>query len=159
MDLGLSLDQLRELVVRPVLTELGLHSPAAETLVLGTAITESRLRYLKQIGTGPALGLWQCEPFTHSDLWRTTLYGKHLGARVSKLAVAYSGLHPPHTQLVTNLSYAAAICRVHYYRIKQPLPANEPAALARYWKQYYNTPLGAGTVEKATPHFALAMEA
>ncbi|KAF0118141.1 MAG: hypothetical protein FD149_866 [Rhodospirillaceae bacterium] len=61
-------------VIRPTLLHLGLHSPAAEALLLGTAIQESRLgTYLRQTGGGPALGVYQMEPATHEDIWTNFL--------------------------------------------------------------------------------------
>jgi hypothetical protein len=47
-----------------------------------------------------------------------------------------------------NHFYAAAMCRVFYLRVPERLPqADDSAAMARYWKRYYNTHLGKGTVE------------
>ena len=41
------------------------------------------------------------------------------------------------------------MCRVHYYRVSEALPEeNDIEGMARYWKKYYNTPLGAGTEEE-----------
>ena len=65
--MALDAKQLRELVIRPALMEIELWSEAAEELVLGTAIVESRLSFIKQLGSGPALGLWQIEPDTHRN--------------------------------------------------------------------------------------------
>ena len=59
--------QTLALVICPALEKLSLWSPSAEELVLGTAIVESGLTYLKQHGDGPALGLWQVEPATHDE--------------------------------------------------------------------------------------------
>ena len=56
--MALDAKQLRELVIRPALMEIELWSEAAEELVLGTAIVESRLSFIKQLGSGPAFGLW-----------------------------------------------------------------------------------------------------
>ena len=48
--------------------------------------------------------------------------------------------------LATDLAYAAAMCRIHYYRDKEPLPnAGDISRQAEYWKRVYNTPAGAGT--------------
>jgi hypothetical protein len=50
--------------------------------------------------------------------------------------------------MVGNDLYAAAMCRVHYRRAKAPLPRlDDPDALARYWKDTYNSANGAGTPE------------
>ena len=155
--LGFDVEQVRIEVVRPALRSIKLWSRVAENLVLGTGIVESRLKYIKQLGTGPALGLFQMEPFTHNDIWRTTLWGTELGMNVGNLIRPFHGIAPPATQLIGNLWYAAAMCRVHYRRIRAPLPSDNAMDLARYWKQYYNTPLGAGTVEKATPAFEIAV--
>lgn len=47
---------------------MGLHSMAAEQLLLGTAIQESHLKYRRQIG-GPALGYFQVGTNTQDDIW------------------------------------------------------------------------------------------
>lgn len=60
-------EQFRDYIIKPSLTHIGLWSPAAEQLVLATAMAESNLRYLQQIN-GPALGLYQIEPITHRDM-------------------------------------------------------------------------------------------
>lgn len=48
--MGINPHQLRDLVIRPTLKRLGFWSTAAEELVLGTAIQESSLQYLQQLG-------------------------------------------------------------------------------------------------------------
>ena len=47
--------QIRSLVIRPALEKLNLWSLSAEELVLGTAIVESGLTYLRQHNDGPAV--------------------------------------------------------------------------------------------------------
>ena len=63
-------------------------------------------------------------------------------------------------ELVRNQLYAAAMCRIFYARIPALLPAeNDWRGMGEYWKRYYNTRLGKGTVDgfmqKAAPVFAL----
>lgn len=137
--------QFRDIVIVPALKSVALHSEAAVELLLGTALQESRLQYLKQLGTGPALGLFQMEPATHDDIWTNYLaYRPELAARVARLAhVRNAGA------LATDLLYAAAMCRVFYRRIKDPLPAaGDVPGQAAYWKEHYNTYLGAGTEDE-----------
>ncbi|MDW2184562.1 hypothetical protein R7Z80_01690 [Vibrio sp. 1733] len=135
--------QLTELVVRPTLKQLGLYSASAEQLVVGTIFVESRAKYLKQIGNGPALGIVQMEPATHDDIWRNYLvYRAELKEKVSQLVKEGTA-----QELITNLAYAVAMCRVHYLRVPKSLPSpGDIPALARYWKTYYNTHKGAGEV-------------
>lgn len=155
--LGLDATQLRDHVIRPSLAAIGLWSREAEALVLGTGIVESQLKYVKQLGSGPALGIFQMEPFTHNDLWRNYLWGTALGMDVGNLTRSFGSYHPRAQELTGNLNYAAAMCRVHYRRIREPLPSMNAMDMARYWKRYYNTHLGKGTVEKAIPAFAIAV--
>lgn len=137
---------VRDLIVAPALHQLDLYSLAAEQLVMGTAAAESGFRYLRQIGGGPALGLWQMEPATYIDLINNYLFYKtDLRERLMPLqARVPAGF----AQLPSNHMYAAAMCRVHYRRFKAPLPpAGAVERLGEYWKKYYNTEKGAGTFE------------
>lgn len=152
--------QLRAWVVRPTLEGLGLWSPAAENLVMGTAAQESLLVYIDQKERrgrrpriGPGLGLWQMEAPTHDDHWRWLRERPALARKVLEV----SSLRTPDASpfrvdaaaLVYNLRYGAAMCRIHYRRRPEPLPpADDVEALARYWKAHYNTRLGAGTPEQ-----------
>lgn len=140
----LNVTQFRELVIRPALKCIGLHSDAAENLVLGTALQESALVWLRQLGGGPAIGLYQMEPATHRDIWVNWLeHRPELSGRVQLLIAPRPDLLD---QLVTNPAYATAMCRIHYLRVPAPLPdANDVPALAGYWKRYYNTLAGAGS--------------
>ncbi len=148
--------QFRVLVIRPTLKHLKMWTPAAENLLLGTAAHESRLTYLKQHGSGPALGVYQIEPATHEDVWENYLkYKGDIAGRVRALASQnWPGENNMHRELITNLAYATAIARLVYYRRPEPMPAaNDIDGLARYWKQHYNTPLGAGRPAEFVAHY------
>lgn len=142
----IDLVQFRDLIVIPALDVIGLNSASAVELLLGTAIQESDARYLKQIGGGPALGLFQMEPATYDDIWENYLMHRpDLAKRVSALTRYPSNPN----ELVGNLWFAAAMCRVHYRRVPEPLPdAGDVEGMAAYWKEHYNTHLGAGTEEE-----------
>ena len=151
--------QLLTHIVRPTLTELGLHSLAGEQLVMGTIMQESRAEFVKQIGGGPALGLGQMEPNTHNDIWLHYLkYRPQLAGMLSHL-ITVGGVAdmvdvPPARELIGNLNYAVAMTRVHYRRVSAPLPlAGDVVAMAHYWKAHYNTAGGAGTVDEFIHNF------
>lgn len=149
---GLDVEMFRFRIVKPVLLKLELHSPAAENLVLGTALHESHLKFLQQI-RGPAKGVFQMEPATYADLWANFLaYQPKLAAVVRSFAIG----DPDAEEMEGNLYFACAMCRIHYKRVRAPLPENDPHELALYWKKYYNTLLGRGTIEQALPHFTRA---
>lgn len=144
--MGINAEQFRELVVRPALQDMRLHSQAAEDLVVGTAAQESRLAYLKQSPTGPALGVFQIEPATYRDYWQNYLRRRR-ALRERILRDVGATRQPPPEKLITDLRFAAIMCRVHYLRIRAPLPdAGDVRGMAEYWKRYYNTHLGAGEV-------------
>jgi hypothetical protein len=150
----MNLEQLRELVIRPALQHIELWSAAAENLVLGTALVESKAEYIHQVGGGPALGLWQMEPATHDDIWDNYLkFNATLREWVTELqspAAFTAGAN----ELIGNLYYGAAMCRIQYRRVKEALPkAKDAEAMARYYKRFYNTEVGKGSVEKALPRF------
>ena len=143
--------QFRELVIRNTLAFIGQDSPAAEELLLGTAIQESRLTYLKQLGGGPALGVYQMEPATHDDIWDNYLIHRTELALSVKKTTAYPGVA---AEMIANLMYATAMCRMHYRRRPEPLPeAGDVEGMADYWKEHYNTHLGAGTVDEYIEHW------
>jgi hypothetical protein len=135
---------LLKYVIRPVLKDLDLWSVEAEQLVLGTACQESKCgEYLVQLGGGPALGIYQMEPATHDDIWKNFLnYKVDL---IDRLAAFY--INGISKELIGNLYYATAMCRIHYLRVPEKIPVGLHPQAA-YWKKYYNTPLGAGTVNE-----------
>lgn len=140
-------EQFRIFVVRPTLKHLDLWSQSAENLLIGTALVESKLTYLKQFGAGPALGVFQIEPVTFDDIYFRYLKAKPvLAIAVQKLVMQP---WPPLEQLTHNLALGCAIARCKYLMDPQPLPdCNDITGLGQVWKRCYNTLAGAGTVEK-----------
>lgn len=133
---------MREHIIRPALQHVGHWSESAEELVLGTGLQESGYRYVQQLGRGPAVSFWQIEPATAHDVWRW-LEATNKSHLVNDLLVPGEDKIE---QLRWNLVYGAALCRMYYRRVPEPLP--EPGdipGMARYWKKFYNTHLGAGT--------------
>ncbi len=146
---GINSGQLENLIER-VLNTARLYSPSACELLLMTVAQESAGGiYIRQLGNGPAIGIFQMEPTTHDDIWENYLgYREELGNRILEMSRMDSG--PDSAALEWNLAYAALMARAHYLRVPSPLPdANNVKGLAEYWKRHYNTPLGAGTVSEA----------
>lgn len=147
--MGINSRHLRKLVVAPTLKKIGLHSEAAENLILGTIAQESHMgEYLRQLGGGPAVGICQMEPATLNDIYDNFL--KYRPSLRSKLdALQKTQGKPTPEDLISNLDLSVALCRVHYFRVKYKLPeARNTVALAHYWKDHYNTHKGAGTPEE-----------
>lgn len=139
--------QLREDIIRPALHSIGLWTAAAENLVIGTAAQESQLgTYVRQLGGGPALGIFQMEPATHRDIWDNYLRYQPDIRELMMMNYIPATTEPEANDLIGNLSYAAAMCRIHYRRVSEKLPAaDDYSGLASYWKRHYNTVRGKGT--------------
>ena len=141
---------IRDFVIIHALAPLpaNMRTPAAVELLLGTAIVESRLTFLRQglevpgDGKGVALGLYQIEPATHRDCWENYLQFR------PALASAVGG-RKPDEHLITDLAYATRIARIIYWRAPLRLPdATDIEGLARIWKEVYNSHLGAGNPDE-----------
>lgn len=138
--------QFRDFIVRPALQQINAWTLNAEQLVMATAMAESGLFFVQQIGRGPARGFFQMEPITHDDIWERYLSRKP--TLLNDLKTFIMRDMDLHDQLHGNLFYAAAMCRIFYLRFKAPLPKEgDWHGMAAYWKKYYNTHLGAGTTE------------
>ena len=145
-------DEIRELIVRPVLQYLGMYSPAAEELMMGTMAHESLMgKYSRQI-KGPAQGFFQVEPLTEQDNWDNYLkYRPELADKVKTLM----RLAPESADaLVTNPLYCCAHARIKYFRAAPPLPAaDDIQGLAQYWKDHFNSVLGKGDPDDWIAHY------
>ncbi len=123
-------------------------------LLLGTAAAESSLIHRKQIGGGPARGIWQMEPGTGVDIFEKYLQFKPL-FRMSLMSLWIDLRHAPYWtpaiqdlrfHLEINDDFACAMARIKYLRDPDPIP-DTVEGQAAYWKKIYNTPAGKGTVE------------
>jgi hypothetical protein len=138
-------NQLRTLI-KGILVNFDLHSGDAVNLLMGTAAQESHLgTYIMQQGGGPALGIFQMEPATEIDIWANYISGQP--RLKEKIPEILGRKYPNVFALKTDLAYQIIMARIHYLRQAEPLPS-DALGMARYWKKYYNTPKGKGTVEE-----------
>lgn len=138
-------------VIRPALARTAPHpaweSDAAIALLLGTAAAESRLTYLQQHPSGPALGVYQMEPDTTEWLWDDYLEKRQpeIKRAIEPLVADSPAIGQ---QVAGNLYLATVMARVRYWTSPDPLPAaDDRDGLGRVWKHVYNTAKGKGTLE------------
>lgn len=114
-------------------------------MILETACVESNCgEYIKQL-KGPACGIFQIEPRTAKDIIDNFIYYRpNLRENYAKLMNGFLSLEQ---NLCTNLMFQIFMCRVFYLRFAEKIP-DTVEGRAKYWKKYYNTELGKGTVEK-----------
>ena len=150
--------QLQKEIILPALYRLSdwtnkhMCDTHAIMLLMGTCAQESQMgRYLKQIN-GPACGIYQMEPKTYLDVWnRSMIRFPELKIHLSSV---YGGGQFTYHRLVEDLSYATIFCRLFYYLIPKSLPsAYDVNAIGNFWKTYYNTKHGKGTVEEFVKNF------
>jgi hypothetical protein len=134
----INIEQFRTEIAAVALHKLGVYSESGlELLTLTCAAETMGGSYIKQI-EGPALGIFQCEPKTHEDLWATYL-PRRTDLAYKLLANVYLSSKPPVEFLKYNLLYAAMVCRLCYLRYPDPIPeANDIVGLANYWHRNYN---------------------
>lgn len=145
---------LREYIIIPALKYIDLYSEAAVNLLLGTAAQETHMGdYIRQIGGGPALGIYQIEPNTHKDVFDNFLkYRQDFCEKTRTCSVGTS----MDEALIGSLFYQTLIARLIYYRVPEALPeADDILGLAQYWKKYFNTYLGAGKVDEFVDNYKM----
>ena len=140
--------QLRENVIRPILKRFDLYSKAAEELLIGTTAVEAIIdgeHYLHQIH-GPALGIYQMEPATHNWMCDYILSKRTKFQSLIDWINNTGGFDV--NRLSYDLFYMTIMTRMRYRVVPKALPdESDITGLANYWKTYYNTEHGAGTVE------------
>lgn len=139
MSRGIKPEQLLSEIIRPTLESMGdtYSKPGADILLLATAAQETHCGYWLRQVSGPALGIYQCEPATHNMVmdWAGTT-----GHRDVLPAYCSSG------RMVYDLRYATKIARLLYFSWPDPLP--HPSDVDGMWKMYkkcFNSSLGAAT--------------
>ena len=135
--------EIRE-IIGSTLEILGLDGEDASSLIYKTGMAESGYRALRQKG-GPALGFFQCEPATAIDVYENyAMYRPQYRDKLFQLGFDDSKLD---FCLLSNIGLQVAFCRLHYRRVPSKLPkSNNLEAQAKYWKSFYNTVKGKGTV-------------
>ena len=142
-------------LIKSSLEKLGLKyaSHDAMMLVYRTGLVESKYKYLSQKGSDIARGFWQCEPWVAVSLCKDYLqYRDSLMKKVANVCYLDWKYFTDPTEedwkqiLTTNLTAGIILCRLHYWRVPKPLPSSLEEQ-ARYWKNWYNTAKGAGTIE------------
>ena len=139
--MSFDLSQIRSYLIIPSLTSIQLYSLPAEQQLLGTMAQESKFgTYIHQLGTGPALGIYQMEVITHDSLWNDFLKYKPKLSDLIMTACRFNRA-PVSEQLIHNLFYATIMARIHYLRTEERTKTTIPTTLAGqadYWDKYYN---------------------
>jgi len=143
-------------VIKDTLGKMGskYSSHDAIMLVYRTGLVESRYEYLMQKGgDNIARGFFQCEPWVAVSLCNDYLkYRKELLKKVASVChLDWSYFTSPDENawrevLTTNIIAQIVVCRLHYWRVPKKMPKTLDDQ-ASYWKQWYNTSKGAGTVD------------
>ena len=132
-------------IIKESLEYINLDSEDARDLIYKTGKAESGYRTLQQYGGGPALGFFQMEPNTAIDIWDNyVMYRPKYRDKLFSLGFDDGTLE---FCLLSNIGLQAAFCRLHYRRVPSALPKKDHLeAQAKYWKKYYNSHLGKGTI-------------
>lgn len=128
-----------------VLASCGLKSnETVVTQLYNTAKIESGVRNIRQLGGGPALGYFQCEPKTRKDIVKNWL--AYRGALRSKIEKAIGPLAMTDEEFMNNVPAQIVFAYLHYERYMAW--EVDTYGMAIVWKNYYNTIYGKGTIKK-----------
>jgi len=146
--------QIRQYIIRPTLQATGLWSEEAELLVYGTGWVETAYEYVVQMGNpkNGGLGFFQDEPTDYRDIvvWLKNGFNKGMIDKVLT-SCAMTSLPDDPTILMSNIKLALLFCRIHYHRIREPLPALKDAkGMAEYHFKHYNSGGKADVVKNTT---------
>ncbi len=145
----LDCSQFRSLIIEPVLSKLRLYSKGAEELLVFTCAAESLGGTLLQQIKGPALGIYQMEPNTYTDIWSNFIRARNQLATLMALHFGCNRV-PEIERLIYDLHFATAMTRIHYLRMPGNLPdAKDIDGLWDYYKKYYNTDKGKAKKEES----------
>ncbi len=142
--------QIKE-IISWTLEELNMHSDDAVELIYRTGMAETKYRHLIQMGGGPAVGFFQCEPATMRDIIEN--YASYRPDIMTKLYALGYDEKDAEMRMMGSIPLQVAFCRLKYRRDKHAIPdLDDIAGQAKYWKRVYNTELGKGTID----HFLTA---
>lgn len=138
----LDINQFRDCIIKSTLNDLHLYSPEAEELLVFTCATESYGgTYIKQTN-GPALGIYQMEPETYTDVWANYLHNRN-NLRMILITNFDVTRIPTPDRMIYDLRYATAMARIFYSRFKEPLPnIDDIDNIWWYYKKFWNTDKG-----------------
>lgn len=148
--------QLREYIIQPALSAIGVYSKEAEELLVATGAVESKLgTYVKQIN-GPAIGLYQMEPATFTDVWSYIVGNSRFPAIMRACNLKNT---PEAIDMVSNLRLSTIMARMHYMRFPEALPKpNDFEGIWSTYKKRWNTELGDTTRDEFLSAYKLATE-
>jgi len=132
-------------IIKYVLGKINMDSEEARAMIFATGKAESGFRALEQMG-GPAVGFFQVEPATIQDVWDNYVFYRP-EIKTDLYALGFDEEDMKHS-VMSNIGLQVAFARLQYRRFKDPLPgAQDMQGQAKYWKKFYNTELGRGTIE------------
>lgn len=148
--------QLREYIIQPSLSSIGVYSRDVEELLIATAAVESKLgTYVKQVN-GPALGLYQMEPKTFIDVWSYIVGNSRFPAIMRTCNLKDT---PEAVDMISNLQLSTIIARMNYMRFPEDIPNyNDFEGIWTLYKKRWNTELGDTTRDEFLSAYKLAIE-
>jgi len=147
--------EIRKFIQEPVLARAGWTDESSKLIIYLTGMTETGYSAIMQKGT-PAnggIGWYQEEPSDYSDMliWLKNGFNRDLLNRCLN-ACHFIAIPEDIMTIAENSAWATLVCRMHYHRIREPLPPlgkdNTPELYAQYYKKYYNSVEGDADVSK-----------
>jgi hypothetical protein len=155
----LDCSQFRSLIIEPVLSKLQIYNKNIEELLVFTCAAESLGGTFLQQVKGPALGIYQMEPNTYTDIWINYIRARK---QLATLMAMHFGCNkiPEVERLIYDLHFSTAMARIHYLRISAKVPlADDVEGIWAYYKKYYNTEKGKAKKDESIKKYQEFMKA
>lgn len=147
--------QFRSLIIEPVLSKLQIYSKEAEEILVFTCASESSGGTFVHQVNGCALGIYQMEPNTYTDIWVNYIRARNKMATLMALHLGCNRI-PDSDRMIYDLHFATAMARIHYLRCSGKLPAlYDVEEMWEYYKKNYNTVKGKATKEESIEKYKL----
>lgn len=158
-EIVMDVQQLHDYIIKPVLASMGnkFNSKAARQLLVATAAVESECgRYVRQLGRGPAMGIYQMEGDTLVDLHENYL---RFRPRLQEILSDFRMPAGDTLGVTANHAYATALTRLQYWRAEEELPEyGDVDGMWAYYKKHWNSDLGKTTEGKFQMMWALCVD-
>lgn len=146
----MNLHQVKKYWVEPALEFFPeqLRTDNRKQFMVAIGLVESGYNYVAQVPEADALGYWQVQRSTYLDNQVNFLDFKN---EFNHYWTLFRKIHAAsYPSMASDCVFACYMGAITVYRAPAALPEyNDIKGMAKYWKTYYNTSQGAGSIEEA----------
>lgn len=134
----MELKQFDQFVLVPALNIVGLYSPNAHVLMLGTGAIESNYAKLQSFHGCPGMGFFNIHDSTYNEIYKYLNRHENRQLKETCLSSCLYTSWPNKSCLVYNLRWSVIVAILKYQMTNKPFPNHDNAEnLAHFYKKYF----------------------